>query len=217
MKRFLTALALGALLQVSAFAQTSLFFDINYGGDPPPHTPGLTNGGALLTTESCFVAVYLDNTLPTSGSVVEQAKDGSWVTVFALPNLVFAAYPPPINATAYSYEQMMHLSAAQIEELLAGKWFVRIAYGDVVYLGQLAPRGPLALLDGSILTEQQQRPLRATLAAVNAALARGNSATAIKLLQTFEDKVANQILPYDADLAAELIAAAEEFIALLGG
>src|ERR1041384_7922881 len=167
MKRLLIILAFGLLLRVSTFAQTGLFFDINFGSNPPPHLPGVPDSGALLTTEFFYAAIYLDNTPPTSGSVVEQTKDGSFVTVFQFTNLVFAAYPPPLGGTAYDYEQALQLTGAQLEKLLAGQWYARIAYGDTIYLGQITPRGPLALLNDSNLSEQQTRPLLATLEAAN--------------------------------------------------
>jgi len=210
-------LVLGLLLRVSAFAQAGLFFDINFGSNPPPHTPGVPDSGALLTTEFFYAAIYLDNTLPTSGWVVEQSNNGSFVTVFQFTNLVFAAYPPPPGATAFDYDQVLQLSDAQIEKLLAGQWYVRVAYGATIYLGQITPRGPLALLNGSNLSRQQKRPLLASLEASNAALARGNRGAAINQLEAFQVKVAGQILSYDPVLAGELIAAAQEIIDLLSG
>jgi hypothetical protein len=208
-------LVLGLLLRVSAFAQTGLFFDINFGSNSPPHTPGVPDSGALLTTEFFYAAIYLDNTPPTSGSVVEQSGNGSFVTVFEFTNLVFASYPPPPGATSFDYEQILQLTDAQINKLLAGQWYVRVTYGDTIYLGQITPRGPLPLLNGSNLSAQQKRPLLASLEAANAALARGNRMAAINQLEAFQVKVAEQILPYDANLSAELIAAAQEIIDLL--
>ena len=155
MKRLLIVFVLGLLLRVSAFAQAGLFFDINFGGNPPPHSSGVPDSGALLTTEFFYAAIYLDNTPPTSGSVVERLKDGSFVTVVQFTNLVFAAYPPPLGGSAFDYEQALQLTDAQLEKLLAGQWYARIVYGNTVYLGQITPRGPLALVNGSNLSEQQ--------------------------------------------------------------
>jgi hypothetical protein len=208
-------LLLGLLLRVSAFAQADLFFDINFGSNPPPHTPGVPESGALLTSDFFYAAIYLDNTPPTSGSVVELSNDGSFVAVFQFTNLVFAAYPPPPGATAFDYEQAFQLTGTQIERLLAGQWYVRIAFDDTIYLGQITPRGPLALLNDSNLSPQQKRPLLASLESANASLARGNRSAAINQLEAFQVKVAGQILSDDPDLAADLIAAAQVIIDLL--
>src|SRR5258707_4163567 len=189
-------LVLGLLLRVSAFAQAGLFFDINFGSNAPPHAPGVPQSGALLTTQFFYAAIYLDNTPPTSGSMVEQSGNGSFVTVFEFTNLVFASYPPPPGATAFDYDQEFQLTKAQIDKLLAGQWYARITFGDTIYLGQITPRGPLALLNSSNLSAQQKRPLLASLEAANAALARGNRVAAINRLQASQVKVAGQIFHY---------------------
>jgi hypothetical protein len=217
MKHALITFMCGLVLRVSAFAQAGILFDIDFGSNAPPHSPGVPDSGAALTSEFFYVAVYLGNIQPTAGSVVEESSNGSLITVVQFTNLIFAAYPPPPGATAFSYEQALQLTSAQTESLLAGQWYARIVFGDTLYLGRITPRGPLSLLNGSNLTEQQKRPLLATLQAANDSMARGNRVAAINQFQAFQAKVADQIGPYNADLAADLIDSAQQFIDFLAG
>jgi hypothetical protein len=59
--------------------------------------------------------------------------------VFQLTNLVERFYPPPDGPRAWSYEQAAPLSAAQLDALLASRWYVEIALPGQTYLGQFVP------------------------------------------------------------------------------
>ena len=90
MKHITIVLVLGLLSQVSAFAQGVMNFDINFGSNPPPHTLGNPNSGAILTDASFYAILYLDTTTPISGSIKE-LDGGTFTTVFQFTNLVFAS------------------------------------------------------------------------------------------------------------------------------
>src|SRR4051794_3267345 len=122
MKQFFAILVLGLVLQSSVFSQGVINFNINFGGTPPPHTPGVPNSGATLTSDSFYAAVYLGDVTPTSGFIVEKLAGGSFAPVFQFPSPVFAAYPSSTGA-AYSYEGSWQLTDVQIQNLLTGQWY----------------------------------------------------------------------------------------------
>ncbi|MGO8765322.1 MAG: hypothetical protein ACLQSR_09355 [Limisphaerales bacterium] len=135
MKHIILILVLGLLSQAPAFAQGSVDFDINFGGNPPPHTSGDPESGATLTDNSFDAILYLSDTAPTSGSIVEDLGGGSYATVFQFANLVYASYPG--GGPAFDYEGSWQLSDTQIQNLLAGQWYAEVSYNDTTYMGQI--------------------------------------------------------------------------------
>jgi hypothetical protein len=136
MKHMVLILAVGLVAQTPAFSQGALDFGINYGGNPPPHTPGVPDSGAILTNGVFSAALYLNDATPTAGSIVDQSADGSFTTVFPFTSLVYATYPG--GGPALDYEGSWPLTASQTQELLAGQWYAEITYGDATYFGQIA-------------------------------------------------------------------------------
>jgi len=154
MKHIFIILSLGLVLQLPAFSQGVINFNINFGSNPPPHTPGVPDSGARLTDDLFYAAIYLGNVQPTSGRIAEMAGGGSLVTIFAFTNLVFAAYPPPAGGPAFSYEQSWQLTAPQIQSLIAGEWYAEVSYAGNSYLGQIMPvpePSSLALFVGGLI------------------------------------------------------------------
>ena len=153
MKHITIILVLGLLSQAPAFSQGVVNFDINFGGNPPPHTLGDPDSGAILTNGSFYAALYLSDTTPTSGSIVEQLAGGSFTTVFQFTSLVFATYPG--GGPAYDYEGSWQLTDTQIQNLLSGQWFAEVTYGGTSYMGQITavpePSSVTLLLGGLII------------------------------------------------------------------
>lgn len=119
----------------AASRSASIFFSVDFNGDPPPHTPGVPDSGALLMDDWFYTSVFLDGTPPVSGRILEKWGD-DFTPVFQFTNLVFAGYPPPAIGAAYDYEGVWQLSESQIENVLAGRWYAEINYADTTYLGQ---------------------------------------------------------------------------------
>jgi hypothetical protein len=125
------------LISLPAIVQGVEHFTFDFGNNPPPQTTGVPQSGALLSNDLFSVAIYLDHVRPVAGRIVEQDDHGALTAVFSLDNLVFAAYPPPAGATAYSYEQTWQLSEMQIQDLLDGRWFAQVSYRDDSHVGRL--------------------------------------------------------------------------------
>jgi len=136
MKHIIIILVLGLLSQAPAFSQGKINFDINFGSNPPPHTLGDPDSGARLTNASFYAILYLDPTVPVSGSI-EELDGGTFTPVFQFTNLVFATYPG--GGPAYDYEGSWQLTDTQIQNLLAGQWYAQVTYSDASYVGQITP------------------------------------------------------------------------------
>jgi len=136
MKQFGFILILALACCTSMFAQGVLDFTINFGGTPPPHTPGLAEAGAQLTGDSLYAAIYLDNTAPTSARILE-LEGGHYTTLFVFNSPVWASYPAPVGTTAFSYEQTWQLTGSQIQHLMAGEWYAEVTYADTSFRGQI--------------------------------------------------------------------------------
>lgn len=150
MKRILWGLVFGLLSTASLFAQGSVTFDINFGDNPPPHSPGVPDSGATLTGGDFYAILYLSDTEPTSGSILEESATGTFSTVFNFDTLVYASYPA--GGTAVDYEDSWELTDTQIQDLLAGQWYAQVTYADATYLGQITtvpePSGAALLAGG---------------------------------------------------------------------
>lgn len=155
MKKITLILFFGLLSQVPAFSQGEINFSINFGGNPPPHTPGVPDSGARLTNDLLYSAIFLDTTQPSSGSILEKLGDGSFALVFQFTNLVFAAYPSPATGPAFDYEGSWQLTDPQIQNLLAGQWYAQVTYNSATYLGQITavpePSSAALLFGGLII------------------------------------------------------------------
>ncbi|HWD92503.1 MAG TPA: PEP-CTERM sorting domain-containing protein [Verrucomicrobiae bacterium] len=136
MKNILIVLVIGLLSQISALSQGTVNFNIDFGANPPPHTPGDPFSGATLTGDVFSSILYLDTTVPISGSI-EELDGGTFTTVFQFSNLVFATYPG--GGPANDYEDSRQLTDNQIQNLLAGKWYANVTYSGASYTGQITP------------------------------------------------------------------------------
>jgi hypothetical protein len=136
MKPIPIMLILGLLLQVPVFAQGTVDFNINFGGNPPPHTLGNPNSGARLMGDSFYAILYLDTITPISGSI-QELDGGTFTTVFQFTNSVFASYPG--GGPALDYEDSWQLTNAQLQDLLTGQWYAKVTYNDASYMGQITP------------------------------------------------------------------------------
>ncbi len=119
-------------------------FLIDFHGNPPPHTPGVPNSSALCTNAwttyaSFFADIFLADTAPSSGRIVDRGDDGSLTPVFQFTRLVYRTYPQSGGARAYSYEQGWYVTGAQVDRLSASRWFVEIGFPGQTYLGQIVP------------------------------------------------------------------------------
>lgn len=137
LNRILWLLAL--VLPMTGFGQGTTVFRFDFAGNPPPHNAGVPeSGGYFASSNSVFTAaIFLDDTVPTSARILERAGPNSFNPVFTLSTPIFAAYPPPPGATAFSFEGMWELTAGQSQNLLAGLWYGEVNYGGTTYLGQI--------------------------------------------------------------------------------
>jgi hypothetical protein len=166
MKRLigLTWLCLVGFLSQTAFSQ-DIFFYVDFGGNPPPHTPGVPDSGARLSDDMLYAAIFLDGTMPSSGSILENLGGGMFAQVFQFTNLVFAGYPPPATGPAFDYEGAWQLTDSQIQDLLAGKWYAQVTYsnGDI-FRGQFVvvpePSSAALLFSGMVVTGWSYRNFR---------------------------------------------------------
>jgi hypothetical protein len=120
--------------RISALSQGTVDFGINFGSNPPPHTPGDPISGASLTGDQFYAILYLDTTTPTSGSI-EELEGGTFTTVFQFTDLVYATYSG--GGPALDYENSWQLTDGQIQDLLAGQWYADVTYNDANYIGQI--------------------------------------------------------------------------------
>jgi hypothetical protein len=75
----------------------------------------------------------------------------------------------------------------------------------------------IGLVDSSNFGKKNTQPLIATLEAAIASFERGNATSGLNQLGAFQNKVRAQVAPFDATLAAELIAAAQTIIDAVRG
>jgi PEP-CTERM motif len=137
MKNIILILVVGLLSSVSALAQSVVDFDINFGANPPPHTPGDPVSGASLTGDQFYAILYLDTTAPISGSI-EELENGTLTTVFQFTNSVYATYPG--GGPALDYEDSWQLTDSQLQSLMAGQWYADVTYANnISYVGEITP------------------------------------------------------------------------------
>jgi hypothetical protein len=136
MKHIIIILVIGLFSQVPAPSQSNVNFDVNFGANPPPHTPGDPFSGAALTNDTFYAILFLDVTQPVSGSIA-QLDGGIFTPVFQFTNLVFATYPG--GGPAFDFEGSWQLTGTQIQSLLAGQWYAEVTYSDASYIGQITP------------------------------------------------------------------------------
>lgn len=128
-------LVLGLLSAAPVFAQGSVTFGIDFGGNPPPHSAGVPDSGATLTEGSFYAILYLSDAPPTSASILEESAGGTFTTIFQFNNSVYAGYPG--GGTAIDYEDSWQLTDTQMQALLAGQWYAQVTYSDATYLGEI--------------------------------------------------------------------------------
>ncbi|HEY2328970.1 MAG TPA: PEP-CTERM sorting domain-containing protein [Verrucomicrobiae bacterium] len=154
MKRIFIILLIGLISRAPALAQTGVYFNFNFDGNPPPHTATVPDSIAFLSGGTFSAAIYLGDTAPSAGRIVQMGEGGSLTTIFDFPNPVFASYGAPFSGTAFSYEQTWQLTTPQIDSLLGGQWYADVSYGSVDYLGQItvAPEpSSIALFAGGLI------------------------------------------------------------------
>lgn len=124
-------------MQLPLFAQGTISFTINY-----PAFPGGSFGSAELLGSSFTAQTTPWNFAPDYGRIVEMAEDGSTTPMFQFSSLLAGTYPPsPVfpgsGGTFYYYFETWNLTPPQTENLLAGHWYMEIAFGSSTLLGQI--------------------------------------------------------------------------------
>lgn len=133
-------------MQLPLFGQDSIPFTINF-----PVFPGGPSGSAELVGSSFTAQTTPWNLAPDSGLIFEMAGDGSTTSMFQFSSFLTGEYPPipefPSSGpefpdgggTFYYYYETWNLSPPQAESLLAGHWFMEIAFGSSTLLSQITP------------------------------------------------------------------------------
>jgi hypothetical protein len=146
MKRVTLPLILALIGTLRAWSQEpSIHFNLIFATNAPPHAAFLPPGGGVLEMNSFSGIVYLDNTPPVSGRILELQNDNSFQTISSM-DIVFAGYP---GGTAYDLEKaFLPLNDLQVQNLLAGKWYAEVVLGGNTYLGQfvMVPEASSAVL-----------------------------------------------------------------------
>jgi len=146
MKRLFLALAIlsnAALLN----AQGTLFFTANFSGAnevPPNASAGLASGSFEVIDPTLYVSVLVYSPLKAADVTINgSANPGTIAPVlFDLPMGVIIAPDPQTGQGGQSYTLAQNLTASQIADLEAGKWYVNIdtaAYPNGELRGQLVP------------------------------------------------------------------------------
>lgn len=151
MKNIIAILVIGLLSCLTSLSQGVVYFDMNFGSNPPPHVPGDPTSGASLTGDTFDAILYLDTSTPISGSI-EELEDGTFSTVFQFTDLVYASYPG--GGPAFDYEGSWQLTNSQIQSLMGGQWYADVIYSDGSYVGQISavpePSSAALLLAGLV-------------------------------------------------------------------
>jgi len=144
MKRLLALLIVGCAVQLSALAQGTTQFRIDFPGAPPPPAIGIPSGSAELSASSFHAWFFLGTSPANSGRILEMAADSSLTPMFEFAGVIVDSYPPipgipGSGGTFYSYDQTWQVTDLQIQSLLSGRWYAEIAFGSDIHLGQLTP------------------------------------------------------------------------------
>jgi hypothetical protein len=161
MKTLLTLFLVGCAVQLSAVAQGTTQFLIEFPGAPPPPVIGIPSGVAELSGTSFHAAFFLGTSAASSGRILEMAADSTLTPVFEFSGTIVDSFPPTpgfpgSGGTYYSYDQIWQVTETQAQALLAGRWFAEIAYGSEIHMAQLVPvpepsAATLSLLGLSVL------------------------------------------------------------------
>lgn len=165
---------------------------------PLSHLPGVTNLLVIAPVGSNAL-VYLDGSRSTD--VEDDPLQYFWsegTNILATGMLATNAFPPGLHTITLvvSDGQSTGTNSVVLE--------VQSAAGAVGTL--------ITLLEAADLSRRNAQPLLASLNSAAASFERGNVVAGINELQAFQNKVRAQIAPLDPELAAELIAAAQEII-----
>ena len=118
---------------------------------------GWDYGAASPATNIFFVSINLGTNQATDGWIFQKEDNGSFTSVMELTNEIYnvALFPGSLAGIASDavgafpgnsglagvnyYSQYWQLTIDQIQNLLAGKWYAKVEYGDDKYLGNLVP------------------------------------------------------------------------------
>lgn len=139
MRRLLGLLFVVCVMQLPLFAQGTIPFTINF-----PVFPGGPSGSAELVGSSFTAQTTPWNFAPDYGRIFEIAGDGSTTPMFQFSSLLAGTYPPSDfpgggGGTYYYYFETWNLTSSQTENLLAGHWFMEIAFGPSTLLSRITP------------------------------------------------------------------------------
>ncbi len=141
MRRLFGFLFIACAMQLPLLAQSSTQFTINF-----PLFPGTGFSGEAELSDSSFTAqVFLGALVPDYGRILEIAESGSTAQMFQFSTLQTGTYPPsPVfpgsgGGTYYYFSETWNLTPPNVQNLLAGHWFVEIAFGTDTFSHQITP------------------------------------------------------------------------------
>jgi hypothetical protein len=133
--KIIIILVLGLLSQTVTFSQGLVNFDINFEAGTP-HGAGVPDSLATLSGNVFSVAIYLDDTAPTSCAISQKVGTvGLEMQIFQFPAPVLATYPDA--GPAYDFEGSWNLTASQINDLMTGQWDVHVTYSPYFFTGNI--------------------------------------------------------------------------------
>ena len=144
MKRLVALLFVVGAMQLPLLAQGVFHFSIDFPGTPLPPAIGVPGGSAELSGSSFTPWVFLGTSAADYGRIFEMADDSSFAPVFQFTGVLVDSHPPTpgfpgSGGTFYSYFETWDLTSLQAQSLLAGRWYMEMAFGTEAHFAQITP------------------------------------------------------------------------------
>lgn len=144
MKHLLALMFVVCAVQLPLLAQGDFQFSITFPGAPPPPTIGVPSGSAELSGSSFTAWAFLGTSPADYGRIFEMADDSSLTPVFQFTSVLVTSSPPTpgfpgSGGTFYSFDESWDLTSLQARSLLAGRWYMEVAFGAETHFAQITP------------------------------------------------------------------------------
>jgi hypothetical protein len=144
MRRLVALWFVVCAIQLPLLAQSVFHFSIDFPATPLPPAIGVPGGNAELSGSSFTPWVFLGTSAADYGRIFEMADNSSLTPVFQFTSVLVDSYPPTpgfpgSGGTFYSYFETWDLTALQAQSLLAGRWYMELAFGTQTHFAQITP------------------------------------------------------------------------------